>query len=286
MLVRSHFNVLVVDDEPDVLSITKIALRNIKVWNIPIKLQTCSSKAEAVKYVSALGPVPDLALALIDVVMETDEAGLELCKYIRSECKNYITPLVVRTGQAGKAPERQVIDRYDISQYVTKVESTEDRLYTIVKSSVRQFLEGRAALALSVWLCNIIEHSKNRSSLLEALEPESKNANLGHGGQTVATTELHHAFFIEDRMAGIGDYKDLNRAQEGRKMLLGKSAIADSPFGTVRREGDQILLSLPAGKGPSIDLLTRTNFNPVPDAQADLYFGFLQVIQRLWNNLS
>ena len=80
-----------------------------------------------------------MAVAFIDVVMETDTAGLELCQFIRETQRNRVTTLYIRTGQPGVAPERSVIDRYDISGYFTKVELTEDKLYSLVKAGARQY---------------------------------------------------------------------------------------------------------------------------------------------------
>src|SRR5262249_32060868 len=127
MLSRAHWEILVVDDEPDVLAVTRLALKSIQVYGIPLRIHECRDKTEAIKYLQNTAEFSDLALAIIDVVMDTDHAGLELCKFIRDELKNRITPIVLRTGQSGKAPEREVIDRYDISTYLTKVEATNEK---------------------------------------------------------------------------------------------------------------------------------------------------------------
>ena len=139
-----EWNVLVVDDEPDVLSVTKLALRGVDVYGLPLKLHMASSKADAISLLN--GPLVmeglterSAAVALIDVVMETDQAGLELCKYIRDQLRDNAIQLFIRTGQPGLAPARQVIDWYDISGYFTKVDTNEEKLYTIVKSGVRQW---------------------------------------------------------------------------------------------------------------------------------------------------
>ena len=136
-----HWNVLVVDDEPDVLAVSRLAMRDIEVDGTPIKLHTAASKAEAITLLNttlATGSGPSLAVAFIDVVMETDEAGLELCRYIRETLRNSLSQLYIRTGQPGVTPERSVIDRYDINGYFTKAEATEDKLYSLVKAGVRQ----------------------------------------------------------------------------------------------------------------------------------------------------
>jgi CRP-like cAMP-binding protein len=72
-------------------------------------------------------------------VMESDQAGLELCRHIRETMGNKLTQIYIRTGQPGVAPEREVMDRFDINGYYSKVETTEDKLYSLVKAGVRQF---------------------------------------------------------------------------------------------------------------------------------------------------
>ena len=137
----THFNILLVDDEPDVLSISKLAMRNFTALDLPLNIQTATSKAETIELLNQeQSPYYQLAVAFIDVVMETDTAGLELCQYIREVMKNRRSQLYIRTGQPGIAPERAVIDKYDISGYFTKAEMTEDKLYSLVKSGVRQFM--------------------------------------------------------------------------------------------------------------------------------------------------
>ncbi len=133
--------VLIVDDEPTVLQISTLAMKNFTVYGVPLKLHTVASKTEAIDCLTEdSGLSSTLAIAFIDVVMETDRAGLELCEYIRDELENKRTQLFIRTVQLGIATERTVIDRYDINGYFTKAEATKDKLYSLIKSGVRQFV--------------------------------------------------------------------------------------------------------------------------------------------------
>jgi CheY-like chemotaxis protein len=140
-MLQKEWPVLIVDDEPDVLAVTKLVLKDVQVDGVPLALHMASSKAEAIHLLTGQsGPpgLPYFAVALIDVVMETPSAGLEVCDFVRNNLKNKTTQLYIRTGQAGLAPERAVVDRYDVNGYFTKVESTDDKLYSIVKTAVRQ----------------------------------------------------------------------------------------------------------------------------------------------------
>lgn len=135
-----EWEILVVDDDPDVLQITKLAMKNFNVYGLPLNVHTATSKAEALDLLQKRPEIQwGLAVVFIDVVMESDSAGLELCEAVRAMPGKKITQLFIRTGQPGIAPERAVIDKYDINGYFTKTELTEDKLYSLVKSGVRQF---------------------------------------------------------------------------------------------------------------------------------------------------
>src|ERR671933_1855175 len=139
-------------------------MRNFTVYGSPVKLHTATSKAEAIEVITSQLSTPataggKLGVAIIDVVMETDTAGLELCDYIRNDLGNKWCQLYVRTGQPGVAPERAVIDKYEINGYFTKAEATEDKLYTMVKSAARTTTTFGVALAGLKLLDAMIEHS-------------------------------------------------------------------------------------------------------------------------------
>src|SRR5688572_717998 len=126
-----EWQILLVDDDPDVLAVSKLAMKNFEVYGVPIQIHTASSAAEAIELIKGFVRLRHalFAVAFIDVVMETDTAGLELCHYIRNMCNDNMMQLYIRTGQPGIAPERSVIDEYDINGYFTKVEMTDDKLY-------------------------------------------------------------------------------------------------------------------------------------------------------------
>jgi CheY-like chemotaxis protein len=173
-MLFKEWNVLLVDDEPDVLTVTKLALRDMRIYDLPLKIYTAASKAEAVELLNtklavAGKPGATVAVALIDVVMETDHAGLDLCKQIRGEMKNWSSQLYIRTGQPGIAPERKVIDEYDISGYISKVEATEQKLYTLIKSGVRQWYSVFYSKLLSEVAYSVSILSESKEQMFSAL---------------------------------------------------------------------------------------------------------------------
>ncbi|MEA3288794.1 MAG: DUF3369 domain-containing protein [Campylobacterota bacterium] len=138
--------VLIVDDEEEVHNITKTVLRNFSFENKNIVFHSAYNGKDAIEF---LKEHPDTALVLLDVVMETDDAGLIVAKRIREELHNKHIRIVLRTGQPGSAPEKDVIDNYDINDYKEKTELTSTKLYTTMISSLRSYRD-----------LNIIERNK------------------------------------------------------------------------------------------------------------------------------
>lgn len=132
------YKILVVDDDEEVHSFTKIALKNFTYKDAGITFVTAKSAKEA-KLV--LEEHTDIAVALLDVVMETNQAGLDVAKFIRKDLGNELIRIIVRTGQPGEAPERFVIDNYDINDYKEKTELTADKLYTTIRTALAQYTQ-------------------------------------------------------------------------------------------------------------------------------------------------
>ncbi len=131
-----EWKILIVDDETDVHAITKLSLNGFTFENKRLDLHHAFSAKEAKE---RLFQHTDFSIVLLDVVMETSLAGLEVVKYIREELKNLIIRIILRTGQPGIAPENEIVANYDINDYQTKAELTENRLFTIIMSCLRAF---------------------------------------------------------------------------------------------------------------------------------------------------
>ena len=130
------WKILIVDDELEIHKITELVLKNVKFLEKPLEIISAYSGAEARSIVKEN---PDIALILLDVVMESSTSGLDVVKYIREDLKNSLVRIVFRTGMPGHAPEREVIDEYDINDYKEKTELTAQKLYTTVISGLRNY---------------------------------------------------------------------------------------------------------------------------------------------------
>jgi len=134
------WKVLIVDDEAEVHTATDIALRKFVFQNTSLKFISAYSAKEATQLIQEH---PDVAIILLDVIMETDDAGLNFVKYVREVLGNQLVRIILRTGQPGQVPEKSIIINYDINDYKTKTELTTSKLYTTVLTALRSFCLGQ-----------------------------------------------------------------------------------------------------------------------------------------------
>ncbi|MFA5941833.1 MAG: response regulator, partial [Sinimarinibacterium sp.] len=123
------WKVLIVDDEADVHTGTRLALDDFSLHGRSLQFLHAYSGAESVEIMRR---ERDIALVLMDVVMETEHAGLDAIRAIRSELANRFVRIVLRTGQPGQAPEKDVVRSFDINDYKEKTELTGKKLFTLV----------------------------------------------------------------------------------------------------------------------------------------------------------
>ena len=130
------FKIVIIDDDQEVHAFTKLALKSFKYNNKKIEFISIYSEKEARE---VLPLHKDIAVVLLDVVMETNNSGLDIVKFIRNDLHNDMSRIIIRTGQPGEAPERYVIDNYDINDYKEKTELTTDKLYTTIRTALVQY---------------------------------------------------------------------------------------------------------------------------------------------------
>ncbi len=159
---KEAWRVLIVDDDADVHTSTTFALRNLEMQRRPLEFLHAYSTAEACKL---LAQQKNIAVILLDVVMEQEDSGLQLVRHIREELKLSEPRIILRTGQPGYAPEIEAIRDFDINDYKTKSELTRIKLYTTVTAAIRSYQQIRAINASRRGLDRIIAASAELMSL-------------------------------------------------------------------------------------------------------------------------
>jgi len=135
---KIFYKLMIVDDESEVHNVTRMALDGFSLKGSSLNFISAYSGEEAKQLISEN---PDTAVILLDVVMEKDDSGLELVRFIREKLNNKLVRIILRTGHPGQAPERNVIKEYDINDYKEKTELTSQKLFTSVVAALRSYLD-------------------------------------------------------------------------------------------------------------------------------------------------
>jgi PleD family two-component response regulator len=153
--VQKPWKILIVDDDEQVHTVTTFTLSGVKILDKPIQFFHAYTAKEAIKI---LVEETNIAVILLDVVMETDSAGLDLIEVIRKQLRITEPRIILRTGQPGFAPELEAISNYDINDYRTKAELSRTKLITSLTTAIRSFKQLKV----------ISQSQKGLSALLDA----------------------------------------------------------------------------------------------------------------------
>ncbi|NQY21099.1 MAG: HD domain-containing protein [Campylobacteraceae bacterium] len=154
---KDSWKVLIVDDEKDVHSLTRTVLRDLEYEDKNIIFSSAYSGKEALEI---LKKENDFAVILLDVIMETDDAGLVFASKLRNELQNHTTRIILRTGQTGDVPIKDVIIKYDINDYKEKTQLNTSNLYISVLLALRSYRDIKLIINKNIYLKEIIYFTK------------------------------------------------------------------------------------------------------------------------------
>ena len=149
------WKVMIVDDDESVHQVTRLALKRVELDGRSLEFISAHSGEAAKKLIQEH---EDVALVLLDIVMETDNAGFEVANFIRHDLGNHMTRIILRTGQPGDVPERDVILNYEIDGYKTKSELTSQALFSVILTSLRSYRD----------LCRVEDNNQRLDCVVEA----------------------------------------------------------------------------------------------------------------------
>ena len=244
---REYCKVLIVDDEEDVHAVTKLTMQNFTFEGKKIRFFSAYSAREAK---DILLQEHRFALILLDVVMETDNAGLDLAKFIRQELKNSFTRIVLRTGQPGVAPEHSVIRDFDIDGYRNKAELRKQDLESAFYTSFRAYRD----------ICQLQKHREILEQVIDSI------ANL----------------------SSIGDLFDFAGAVLAQiKLVLNisttKLLIESSEAFAISKMEDR--LNMFSANGSDVQILVHSDINELPGNERALFEHALQIKSNFHDEL-
>lgn len=215
-MMDKNWKILIVDDEEDIHDVTVMALKRLVFESKRLEFYSAYSAEEAKRIMSEN---PDIAIALLDVVMEEDTAGLDLVKYIREELGNDMVRLILRTGNPGQAPEESVTLNYDINDYRSKTELTALNLRTMIITALRSY----KAIATIKSLNKEIDDTQKELLYTLSEIAEFRSSETGHHVKRVAEISG-----LLGRRLGFSEEQSGNLAMAASMHDLGKVAIEDA----------------------------------------------------------
>ena len=207
--VGRRWKIAVIDDEPAVHDGTRFALADYKLNGQGLEILSAYSAAEGREL---MRKHPDVAVVLLDVIMESDAAGLDLVEFIRNELKNETVRIILRTGQPGQAPERRVIVDYDINDYKAKTELTADKLFTSLTAALRshqqlqRMVETRRGLEIIIEAASALFDFKSMQRLAEGVLTQIASLLNAHCAGILVLREGQNAHETFSVLAGSGCY--------------------------------------------------------------------------------
>jgi DNA-binding NarL/FixJ family response regulator len=257
-----RWKVAIIDDDPAVHEGTRFALDRYSLHDHTLEILSAYSASEGRELLRAN---PDTAVVLLDVVMETDAAGLHLVDYIRNELKNETVRIILRTGQPGQAPERRVIVDYDINDYKAKTELTADKLFTTLTAALRGYqqlsrmVETRRGLEIIIEAASTLFDFKSLQRLAEGVLTQIASLlNVDCAGILVLREggSLDETYAV---LAGSGCYRHFVHRAGRRELDPALMELVRDAFANRRHEflQDRSVLYIGTGSGREIVVLSE-----------------------------
>jgi signal transduction histidine kinase len=257
------WKIAVIDDDQAVHEGTRFALSDYVLNGQGLEILSAYSAAEGRKLMSAH---KDIAAVLLDVIMETDVAGLELVEFIRNEIHNETVRIILRTGQPGQAPERRVIVQYDINDYKAKTELTADKLFTSLTAALRSYqqlermLQTRRGLEIIIDAASTLYDFKSMQRLAEGVLTQLASLlNVDCAGILVLRDDGSKQSDELSVLAGSGCYSRFIGAASSRSLDPDLRAMVEAAFR--RRKHDfadqRTVLYVRTGSGREVVVLLQ-----------------------------
>jgi response regulator RpfG family c-di-GMP phosphodiesterase len=280
-----------VDDEPDIHDITKLTLSRFRLEGRGLTFLHAYSGAEAKE---VLSKEKDIALVFLDVVMEKEDSGLEVARWMRQDLDNQFTRIVLRTGQPGQAPEERVIVNYDINDYKEKTELDRTKLFTTTFAALRAY---RDIMKVEEARQQQLHYREGLERVIAASAHIFQQRNLkdfanGLLQQVVALLRLENSMLLRLRAAtaisGENDYEVLAQIGDEGNSILTPDLLAQLHAAQSNRisklEGDTYVGYFPNASG-KVSLLVLKGVEEISEIDAKLLEVFCSGVAIAFDNI-
>jgi len=285
------WKVLLVDDEPDIHDITKLTLTRFRLDGRALTFLHAYSGAEAKELLTR---ETDIALVFLDVVMEKEDSGLEVARWMREDLDNQFTRIVLRTGQPGQAPEERVIVNYDINDYKEKTELDRTKLFTTTFAALRAYRDIMKVEEARVQQLNYREGLERVIAASAHIFQQRNLKDFANGllQQVVALLRLEHSMLLRLRAAtaigDVNDYEILARIGDEDGTLLSPAVLAQIDVAKSNKisrvEGDTYIGYFPNSSGKA-SLLILKGVDEISEIDTKLLEVFCSGVAIAFDNI-
>jgi signal transduction histidine kinase/CheY-like chemotaxis protein len=284
------WKIAVIDDDPAVHDGTRFALSDYSLNGQGLEILSAYSAAEGRKL---MREHPDVAAVLLDVIMETDVAGLELVEYIRNDIQNETVRIILRTGQPGQAPERRVIVQYDINDYKAKTELTADKLFTSLTAALRSYqqlermVQTRRGLEIIIDAASTLYDFKSMQRLAEGVLTQLASLlNVDCAGILVLRDDGSESGSEFSVLAGSGCYSRFIGSTSSRSLDPDLRQLVEAAFQRRKNEfaDHRSVLYLRTGSGREVVVLLQAE-RPLSDTDRALVEIFSSRLSIAFDNV-
>lgn len=228
--IKESWSILVIDDDLEVHTVTKLALHDFIFDNKKLNIVSAYSEKQAKEILEKRN---DFAFVLLDIVMENNDSGLKIVQYIREKLQNKLIRIIIRTGETGYAPEAEIINNYDINDYKEKTELTVLKLYTTTRTALSQYkqlklLEDTKNELYNTLIIDSVTNLYTRKKLYTDLKKSELSSLIQINIDSFSTLNNTYGYLVGDNIL--------------RKIaLILESSVLDS-IGIYRIEADKFVL--------------------------------------------
>jgi len=129
------WKVLIVDDDREVHSLSKIALSNFSFLGKNLDLFSAYNEDDTLHLLKN----HEFAVVFLDVIMENDDSGFKIVNHIRNVLHDQYIQIIIRTGEANSLSEQAIFSQYHINSYCEKTELTRDKLFSHLHAALSHF---------------------------------------------------------------------------------------------------------------------------------------------------
>ena len=278
------WKVAIIDDDQSVHDGTRLALSDYSLNGQGLELLSAYTAAEGRELLAAQ---PDIAVVLLDVIMETDNAGLGLVEYVRTTLNREALRIILRTGQPGQAPERRVIVDYDINDYKAKNELTADRLFTSLTAALRSYqqlqrmVETRRGLEIIIDAASTMFDLKSMQRLAEGVLTQIASLLNADCAGILVLRENGTATPSFSVLAGSGCYRDVGSGSIASLLNEDVRRLVEDAFQRRRHafNGVRSILYMQTGSGREVVVLLEAprELSPTDRTLVEIFTSRLSV---------